>query len=182
MSTTRRQLIGRSICAAGAAAVPTSLLAAPPALAQETDETGALERVVDLELATELAYSLAAEKKGLDPKAQKAFELFSTHCGDHATALSEALDQLGVEPPEAQSDPADYEPLADFDAEAPEKGQLEFMVGLEEELVAAYQDETPTLESADLVRSAAQIGAAHAEMLVALRLLANEPGSLTKLP
>jgi hypothetical protein len=49
------------------------------------------------------------------------------------------------------------------------------MIGLEEELIKVYEDETPTLEADDLVRSAAQIGAAHAQMLVALHLLAGDP-------
>ena len=183
MSTTRRQLIGRSMVVAGGATLPSSLLAAAPALAQESDETDALERVVDLEFAAELAYSLAAEDAKLDPETKKAFELFATHCGDHATALSEALDQLGVDPPEEQSDPADYERLADFDADADEKDVVEFMIGLEEELIAVYEDETATMEADDLVRSVAQIGAAHAQMLVALRLLSGvASGKLTRLP
>jgi hypothetical protein len=175
VSTTRRQLIGRGIGVAGVAALPTSLLAATPALAQESDETDAIERIVELQLAAELAYSLAAEDGKLDAGTKKAFELFGKHSGDQATALSEALDQLDVDPPETESDPASYERLADFDAKAPAKEQLKFMIGLEEELIKVYEDETPTLEAEDLVRSAAQIGAAHAQMLVALRLLAGEP-------
>ena len=183
MSTTRRQLIGRGLGDAGAAAVPTSLLAAAPALAQESDETDALERIVILEQAAELAYSLAAEDGKLDAEAKQSFELFSKHCGDHDTALSEALDQLGVDPPEAHSDPADYERLADFDPTAPEQELLDFMIKLEEELVAVYADETPTLEEEDLVRTAAQVGAAHAQMLVALRVLAGEkPIALLRQP
>ncbi len=183
MSTTRRQLIGRGLGVAGVAAVPASLLAAPSALAQETDETDALERIVELELAAELAYSLAAEEGKLDTQVQTAFELFSAHSDDHATALSEALDQLGVEAPEAESDPAGYERLADFDPEAPEKQQLEFMIALEEELIKVYEDATVTFEAGDLVRTGAQVGASHAQMLVALRLLQGAPaGALTQLP
>jgi rubrerythrin len=174
MSTTRRQLIGRGLGAAGAAAVPASLLTATPAFAQESDETDALERIVILEQAAELAYSLAAEDGKVGSDAKQSFELFSTHCGDHDTALSEALDQLGVDPPEAESDPADYERLADFDPKASEKELLDFTIKLEEELVAVYADETETLEEEDLVRTAAQVGAAHAQMLVALRVLAGE--------
>ena len=57
----------------------------------------------------------------------------------------------------------------------PEKQLLEFMIGLEEELITAYRELTPDLEAPDLVRTAAQIGAAHAQMLVALRVLAGAP-------
>ncbi len=183
MSTTRRQLLGRGIGIAGATAIPASLIPATTALAQASDETDALEPVVELEQAAELAYSLAAEDGDLKGEALTTFELFSAHCGDHATALSEALDQLGVDPPEVQSDPAEYESLADFDVDAPEKRLLEFMIGLEEELITAYRELTPDLEAPDLVRTAAQVGAAHAQMLVALRVLAGAPdATLTGLP
>jgi len=179
----RRQLIGRGIGAAGVAALPASLLAAGPALAQESDQTDALEPVVELEQAVELAYSLAEEGATLKPDTKRAFESYGRHAGDHATALAEALEQLDVEPPEASSDPSDYEALADFDAEAPEPRLLQFMIGLEEELVAAYEELTPELEEEDLVRSGAQIGASHAQVLVALRLLAGAPPArLTELP
>ena len=128
-----------------------------------------------MERAAELAYSLAAEEAKLKTGVKDAFELFQTHCDDHATALSEALDQLGVDPPEAHSDPADYDRLADFDPKAKEPELLDFMVSLEEELVAVYEDAQSALEAEDLVRTAAQIGAAHAQMLVALRLQAGVP-------
>jgi hypothetical protein len=88
VSTTRRQLLGRGFGVAGVAVLPTSLLAAAPALAQENDETDALERIVELQLASELAYSLAAEDKKLNAGTKRAFELFGKHAGDQATALS----------------------------------------------------------------------------------------------
>jgi rubrerythrin len=183
VSTTRRQLLGRGAGIVGVAAVPASLIPATAALAQASDETDALEPVVELEQTAELAYSLAAEDGDLKADAQDAFELFTAHCGDHTTALSEALDQLGVDPPEAQSDPAEYEQLADFDPKAPEKQLLEFMIGIEEELITAYRELTPDLEAPDLVRTAAQVGASHAQMLVALRVLAGEPEArLIELP
>ena len=174
MSITRRRLIGRGLGVAGAAALPTSLLAAP-ALAQQSEETDALEPIVELEQAAELAYSLAVEEADLDGEAQRTFELFSTHCGDHATALSEALDQLGVDPPEASSDPAEHERLADFDTDESQEKLLEFMIGLEQELIAAYRDGLPALDAEDLVRTSGQVGASHAQALVALRVLAGVP-------
>ena len=95
----------------------------------------------------------------------------------------EDLDQLGVDPPDAQSDPAGYERLADFDPEADEKKQLAFMIALEEELIQVYQDETVAFEAEDLVRSGGQIGASHAQMWIALKLLAEKPQrALSRLP
>jgi Ferritin-like domain len=183
VSATRRQFLGRGLGLAGAAALPTPLLPATVAFAQASDETDALEPVVELEQAAELAYSLAVEDGDLKADVQRAFELFASHCDDHAVALSEALDQLGVDPPDAESDPAQYEALADFDERAPEKQLLEFMIGIEEDLVTAYREATPELEAPDLVRTAAQIAASHAQILVALRVLAGEPdATLAELP
>ena len=174
MTLTRRHLLGRGIGLAGGAALPASLVSANTALAQASDETDALEPIVELEQAADLAYSLAAEDGDLDREAQEAFELFAAHCDDHAVALGEALDQLGVDPPDRQSDPADYERLADFRANAPQRELIDFMIALEEELVTAYEAATPELEAPDLVRTAAQVGASHAQVLVALRLLAGD--------
>jgi len=176
MTSTRRQLLGRGLGAAGVAALPTSLIATTPAFAQASDETDALERIVELELAVELAYSLAVEDGDLDPDARDAFETFGGFCGEHATALSEAIDQLDVDPPDAQSDPADYEALADFNARAPQDKQIEFMVALEEDLVQIYADENANLEAEDLVRSAAEIAASHAQVRVALEDLGAQRG------
>ncbi len=93
------------------------------------------------------------------------------------------MDQLLVDPPDKSSDQEDYESLADFDPAAQEKDLLAFLIGLEEELIAAYEEEEPELEEPDLVRSAAQVGASHAQALVALRLLAGESEQvLTELP
>ena len=173
MTPTRRQLLGRGIGIAGAVALPASLLAAEVALADE--ETDALERLVDLEQASELAYSLAAKDAKLDPDVKRAFELFGGHNSEHATALSEALDQLGVDAPDAHSDPADYDRLSGFNAKDDQKKLLEFMIDLEKELVSVYEDAQPELDAEDLARSAAQIGACHAQQYVALSILAGGP-------
>ena len=173
MSATRRQLLGRGLGLAGAAAIPAALLAAEVALADE--ETDALERLVDLEQASELAYSLAVKDAKLDADVTRAFEQFGRHNGEHATALSEALDQLAVDAPDAGSDPADYERLADFDATDDQRKLLDFMIDLEKELVSVYEDAQPELDAEDLVRSAAQIGACHAQQFVALSILAGGP-------
>lgn len=183
MSLTRRSLIARAASGAAAASVPGALLAAAPAVAQATDETGALESWIELERGAELAYSLAAEDGNLEPEVRKSFEAFALHCGEHATALAEALEQLGVEKPEESGDPADYPSLDGYDSGARQDDQLEFMIGLEEELIEAYVAELPKLEAQDLIRTAAQIAASHAQVLVALRLLAPESASaLTELP
>ena len=182
---TRRSLIGRGITGAGTLAVSGSLIAATTAGAQEgetTDETDALERLIILEQAAELAFSLAAEEGDVSSEAKSLFEEFSIHAGDHAAAFSEAMDQLLVDPPGADSDPAEYERLEDFDPAADENDHLAFLSGLELDLVAAYEEEEPELDEPDLVRTAAQVAASHAQALVALRLLGQAKNGLTKLP
>jgi hypothetical protein len=181
---TRRALIGRGLIGAGAVAVPGSLVAAATAHAQgeSTDETDALERLIILEQAAELAFSLAAEEGNVSPEAEALFEELSIHAEDHATAFSEAMDQLLVDPPASDSDPGEYESLEDFDPAAGEKDLLASLIDLELGLIAAYEENEPDLEEADLVRTAAQIAASHAQALVALRLLAGTKGLLTELP
>ena len=177
---TRRQLLVRGGAVAGTAALPSALLAAP-ALAQETAETDALENLVELEQAAELAYSLAAEE--LSGAVGDLLRDLGTQAGEHATALGEASDQLGVDPPEASEDTSTYPTLRDFDEKAPEREQLDFFATIEEELVLAYENAMPELEAADLVVTCAQVGAAHAQALVALRLQAGtRPDAATVLP
>lgn len=179
---TRRSLVGRGLAGAGALALPGSLFATATAHAQTDAETEALERFVVLEQARELAYSLAAEEGELSSDAQSLFEELSIHSGDRATAFSEALDQLLVEAPESSSDADDYESLEGFDPASSEEELLAFMIDLELDAISSYEDDEPELDEPDLVRSAAQVAASHAEALVALRLLAGEKGDLTELP
>jgi hypothetical protein len=182
---TRRTLIGRGLAGAGAVAVPGSLVAAATAQAQggeSTDETDALERLITLEQAAELAFSLAAEKGDVSTDAQDVFEELSIHAEDHADAFSEAMDQLLVDPPEADSDPDEYDSLEGFDPEADEKDLLAFLIDLQLGLIEGYEEDEPNIDAPDLVRSAAQVAASHAQALVALRLLAGTKRGLTDLP
>jgi len=174
--------MGRGITGAGALALSGSLVTAATAQAQSDAQSEALGRLVELEQAAELGYSLAAEEGGLDAEAKSLAEMFSIHSGDRATAFSEALDQLITDAPESSSDPADYESLADFDPAAPQDDLLAFLIDLELDLIAAYESEEPELDDPDLVRSAAQMAASHAQALVALRIAAKEKGDLTALP
>ncbi|MEJ7875721.1 MAG: ferritin-like domain-containing protein [Solirubrobacterales bacterium] len=178
----RRSLLGRGLTGAGALALPGSLVAAATAQAQSDAQSAVLERLVELEQAAELGYSLAAEEGDLDAEVKSLFEAFSIHSGDRATAFSEALDQLIVDAPESSSDPAEYESLSDFDPAASQEDLLAFMLKLELNVIAAYEEDEPTLDEPDLVRSAAQMAAGHAQALVALRVAAKETGNLTALP
>jgi len=179
---TRRSLIGRGLAGAGAFALPGSLVAAATAQAQADAETDALERLVEIEQARELAYSLAAEEGKLDSDAQALFEELSIHSQDRATAFVEALDQLLVEAPESSSDTEDYDSLSDFEPASSQKDLLAFMIELELDAIAAYEEDESELDEPDLVRSAAQMAASHAQALVALRLLTDGKDDPTKLP
>lgn len=183
MSLTRRVLIGRAAVGGAAAAIPTTLIAAAPAFAQESDRSDALERLVLLEQAAELAYSLAAEDGDLGEKTASTFAELSSHNGMHATALAEVLSQLNVDPPEPSDDPADYPSLKGYDSGAREAVQLTFLDDVETGLIEAYGEAIPALEAGDLGRTATQIAAGHAQHLVALRLIAGSPArAITKLP
>jgi len=182
---TRRALMGRGLAGASAFALPASLAAAATARAQtgeSTDETDALERLVILEQAAELAFSIAAEEGDVSSDAKALFEELSIHSEDHATALGEAMDQLLVDPPSADSDPDEYDSLEDFDPKADEKDLLDFLIDLELGLIEAYEEDQAELDEPDLARTAAQVAGSHAQALVALRLLAGAKSGLTKLP
>ncbi|MDX6586254.1 MAG: hypothetical protein QOI31_727 [Solirubrobacterales bacterium] len=182
---TRRALMGRGLAGAGAVALPASLVATATAQAQDAEgdaQTDALERLVILEQAAELAYSLAAEEGDVSADATTLFKELSIHAGDHATAFGEAMDQLLVDPPESDSDPDEYDSLEDFDPKADEKDLLAFLIDLQLGLIEAYEEDQADLDEPDLVRSAAQVAASHAQALVALRLLAGVKSGLTKLP
>ena len=183
MTLTRRSLIRRGAAAAAAGALHGALVTADVALAQETERTAALARLTELEQAAELAYSLAAEDGNLPDRVSQTFEEFSLHSGERATALSEALDQLGVEPPQPSDDAATYDSLEGYDSGDGAARQLRFLGSLESDLIAAYGEEVGALEPGDLTRTAAQIAGSHAQQLVALRLLAAVPGdAITDIP
>lgn len=179
---TRRSLMGRCLASAGALTLPGSLVAAETANAQADDQTEALERLIVGEQAAELAYSLAAEEGDLDAQASMLFEELSLHSEDRGDALSEAMDQLLVDPPDKSSDPDEYDSLDDFVPAGSQADLLAFMTEQELELISAYEEEVPELDEPDLARTAAQAAASHAQALVALRLLAKETGSVTELP
>jgi hypothetical protein len=92
------------------------------------------------------------------------------------------MDQLTVDPPESSSDAADYPSLEDFDAEGSQKNLLAFFIDREHELIQAYEKDEPELDDPDLIRTAAQVAAAHAQQLVALRVLAGAKGNIAELP
>ncbi len=178
----RRTLVGRGALAAGATVLPASLLGAEVALAQADAETDALERLIALERAAALAPSLAAEEAKLGNATKRALENISRQNAEHAAALAKALDSLGVDPPEVQGDQADFSALEAFKPDAAEAVLIRFLIGLESDLVAAYETETTEFKSGDLFRTAAQVGASHAQHLVVLRLLAGETDGLIALP
>lgn len=179
---TRRSLVGRGLTGAGTLALAGSLVSAATAHAQSEAQSDVLERLAELEQAAELGYSLGAEEGDLDAQARSLFEQLSIHSGDRATAFSEALDQLLVDAPKSSSDPGDYDSLEGFEPASSQDDLLAFMIEIELELIAAYEEDEPELDEADLVRSAAQMAASHAQALVALRIAAKERGDVTELP
>jgi rubrerythrin len=182
-AATRRDVIVRGIGLAGAAAVPAALLAAAPAHAQEDAQTDALKNVIELEQAAQLAYTEAAAEGKLSGDAQALAEELADQEDDHATALETAIEQLGVEAPEAPDSPDGVSALEGFDAGASEDGLIDFFISMEENLVRAYAEASANLTADDLLRSGAQIGGSHAQHLVAWRLLRGDaPAKAAALP
>lgn len=183
MSTNRRQFLIRGAGLAATAAVPGSLLAAAPALAASTDETKTVTNIVGLEQASALMYTTIAENKAVSPKTKGLIDSFHGQEESHVNAFSEALSQLGESAPNTPTDVADIPELKGLGQAKSEKELLGFAIKLEEKLVAAYLAGTSDFETADLIRSGAQVGANHMQHLAVLRLLSGlGPDKLAELP
>ena len=173
---TRRDALRRGAIGAGAIAAAGVLpaLARPAAaLAQTEDEENLkdfLEPAIELEQASVLAYATALDAQGLDAETAKMLELFRDQEQAHANALRSALDSLGFELPDAPETPDDSEDLDDLEGLDKADEYLQFLVELERQLIALYQDSAPALESEDLSRTAAELVGSHAQHIVALRL------------
>ncbi len=189
-ATTRRDALVRAGLATSALAIPALLR---PQSARADDDRGDLEdfleQAVDLEQAAVLAYAEAAKAKDLDAEQKRTFERFRDQEQAHADAMRQALDSLGVDPPDAPEGPQDtgaFDGLDDIDgAETLKKFLVDLLrkldkleagtelnrllLEVENQELRLYLDQTPEFESEDLLRVGAEIGACQAQHVVVLR-------------
>ena len=190
-ATSRRDALRAGALAAGAIAVGG--LAGPlRAAAQTTSEEAEalrdfLAEAVAREQITALAYADAADASGLDPEVGRSLERFRTQTQAHVTALTNALESIGFDAPDAPSDPHDDgvfdgvdgiddetatelgETLAKVGEPTNAKGYLDLLVELELDQIAFYVSRGPGLDSEDLRTTSAEIAANEAQHLVILR-------------
>jgi rubrerythrin len=168
--TTRRNVLRLAALGAGAVATPALLRPARASAQSGEDEDlrDFLEEAIDLEQAAEFAYETAAKAKDLDPQLKRSFERFRDQEQAHATALRQALDSLGFDLPDEVTDASDSELLKGLDGLKTGDEYLKFLIGLEDDQVKLYVEQTPDLDSQDMGRTGAEILGCQAEHLVVL--------------
>jgi rubrerythrin len=169
-AATRRDTLRVAALGAAALAAPALLR---PARAQaqsgeDEDLRDFLEQAIDLEQAAELAYETAAKAKDLDSQLKRSFERFRGQEQAHADALRSALDSLGFDLPDELTDASDSEFLKGLDGLKTGDQYVKFLIGLEDQQVKLYLEETPDLDSEDMTRTGAEIVGCQAEHLVVL--------------
>ncbi len=190
----RRDALRRAALAAGALAA-SGVVRPASAAAQTTEDEDLRDFLVEaigLEQVTVLAYATAADDAGPDLKPE--LETFRDQEQAHANALRSALDELGVDPPEAPDSPTDtgvFDDVEGLDDEAVKRlgdalGKLadangldqllDVLFELENEQLTYYVTEGPQLDSEDLATTSASIAGCQAQHLVALGVATGSPG------
>lgn len=170
----RREVVRAGISLSGAAALAAvPLLArAEGALAQGGDDAAIVVELLELEQRAGRAYQAISKRRLVEPELIRAIDLFADQEREHVAALSAALEDLGGSPPKPPRR-EEIEGLGDLESE---KDALEFAIGLENELVRAYDDAAGRFARSDLLLLAAQIVCNQAQHLAVLRQqLGEEP-------
>ena len=188
LATSRRDALRRA--AIGAGAVAAASLIRPGAALAQTAEDEALRDFLAEAIAREqiaaLAYATAAVAEGMSGEVRQRLELFRDQEQAHANALRSALDELGFDPPEPPDSASDTTVFEDVDGidddAAADLAELlesldglegdrlfDYLLELEQDQLAYYLTEGPTLDSEDLSTTAAEIAGCQAQHVYVLR-------------
>ncbi len=165
----RRELIGRGLAFAGAAAASSSipgLLGANDALAAGDDKV-VLESAISLEQSAVLAYEAAGDTGKLG-RATGLAKLFARQEQRHADALVQALQTMGGTPPAKPTRAGEVTGLPTA-LRGNATVLLTFAVELETMALAAYYGALAKLRSPELLSTATSIMANEAQHLAILR-------------
>lgn len=169
-SATRRDALRAGLLGAAAlsAAAAPALIGAAGALAQQTEDTSdsdseLLVGLIGFEQTAVTAYAMAASAGWLGSSSVPM--LFGAQEQQHADALVAALTAVGGTPPP----PPRVEDVPGLTEVTNGQDFLNFAVGLENQLLAAYLEANKTLGSGDLLTLSSQIAASEGQHLVVLR-------------
>ena len=172
----RRELLRRGFALGGAAIAASSiplLLAARNAFAKATGDAAILERAIDLERLTALAYASAIDGGLLSPPVLRTVRRLREHEQAHADTLVTALTDLGGIPPAPPKGVADVEKVVEGLGDVRSQADLlTFAIELESAVVAAYHDAHAKLIETRLLQTSASIMAGEGQHLVVLRMAA----------
>jgi hypothetical protein len=165
---TRAELLRRGLVAGGlavgASAVP-AFLGVARALAQGGEDAPLLRGALEIEHTAALAYEGAARSGRLEPRWRALAERFGGQEREHADVLGTALERLGGTPPPG---PAGVAGLSQAAARG-QRALLEFIIGVEEMILAAYHRDVQRLADSRLLHTVASIMCSEGQHLVVLR-------------
>jgi rubrerythrin len=186
-ASTRRDALRTAALGAGALA-GAGLLRPVAALAQassDDDLRDFLAPAIALEQIGVFAYDSALEAPGITDAQTRIFTRFRDQEQAHANAWRKALDNLGFDlpdPPDATNDTGAFDvdgitddqrkeleaTLAKIDDLKRVDDYLDYLVNLEDQEIAYYAGNAPSVDSEDLANVSAQVAANQAQHLVVL--------------
>jgi len=171
----RRDLLRRGFALGGAAIAASSvplLLSVRTAFAQSSGDAEILQKAINLEQVSVIAYDAALAGGLLSPVLTRIVRRLRAHEQQHADGLTTALSDLGGTPPAAPKGIADVEKVVKGLGDVRTQGDLvNFAIELETAAVAAYHDAHAKLVETRLLQTGASIMASEGQHLVVLRRL-----------
>lgn len=169
----RRELLRRGFALGGAAIAASSvplLLSVRAAFAQATGDAAVLQRAINLEQITVIAYDKALAGGLLSPSMLRIVRRLRDHEQEHADVLTTALTDLGGMPPSAAKGVADVDKVVKGLGDVKTQPDVvNFAIELETAAVAAYHEAHATLIETRLLQTAAAIMGSEGQHLVVLR-------------
>ena len=174
----RRDLLRRGFALGGAAIAASSvplLLSVRTAFAQSSGDAEILQKAINLEQVSVIAYDAALAGELLSPVLTRIVRRLRAHEQQHADGLTTALSDLGGTPPAAPKGIADVEKVVKGLGDVRTQGDLvNFAIELETAAVAAYHDAHAKLVETRLLQTGASIMASEGQHLVVLRRLVHK--------
>ncbi len=171
----RRELLRRGFALGGAAIAASSiplLLSVRNAFAESTGDAAILEKTIDLEQISVIAYDTAIASGLLSPGVLRIARRFREHERQHAATMTTALTDLGGAPPARPEGIADVDEVVKGLGDVTSQADVaNFAIELETASVAAYHDAQSKLIETRLLQTSASIMANEGQHLVVLRTI-----------
>jgi rubrerythrin len=168
VSLTRRQVL---IASAAGFAVPSAALPAALAEDKKAMTVSALTNSLIAVQAMVVSYEAIANAGILGSSVQSTFRSFLGQENDHATALGDALDQMGKSTPV----PPRRNQIRGLDSLKTQQQALAFAIGLERRALSTYYRSMSDLKDANALKTLASIMGCDGQHVTVFRQLAHTP-------